>query len=108
MGVSPRDVAVGNLDGVLGGSCVPGLYVVTANASSNDVAVLRVEKGTAGITLTDPQLYPVGVSPISVQIADFNADGMPDLIVANEASDNVSVLLQRGSGAGGEACVFTP
>lgn len=43
-----------------------------------------------------------GQSPGSVAIADVNGDGKPDVVVANEKSDDVSVLL--GNGKGG----FTP
>ncbi len=45
---------------------------------------------------------PVGRGPSSVQIADVNRDGRPDLVVANAGSDEVTVLL--GDGRGG----FTP
>lgn len=40
----------------------------------------------------------VGVTPNSVEIADFNRDGNLDLVVANSGSDNVSVLLGDGKG----------
>ena len=43
----------------------------------------------------------VGTNPYSVAIGDLNADGRPDLAVANLNSNNVSVLL--GNGAGGFA-----
>jgi len=28
-------------------------------------------------------------------VADLNGDGLPDIVTANSAGDNVSVLLQR-------------
>jgi len=34
-----------------------------------------------------------------VAVGDFNGDGKPDLAVANEYSDNVSVLLGNGDGS---------
>ncbi|HLJ98140.1 MAG TPA: VCBS repeat-containing protein [Gemmataceae bacterium] len=37
--------------------------------------------------------YVAGSSAISLAIADFNADGWPDLAVANNASGDVSILL---------------
>ena len=43
--------------------------------------------------------YASGISPYWVAVGDFNADGAPDLAVANFDSDTVSVLL--GDGAGG-------
>ncbi len=42
--------------------------------------------------------YAVGDKPYSVAIGDLNGDQVPDLSVANEYSDNLSVL--RGVGDG--------
>ncbi len=44
------------------------------------------------------QTFPVGDGPVSVAVADLNADGAPDLVTANRLSDDVSVLLGRGDG----------
>jgi hypothetical protein len=46
--------------------------------------------------------YPAGASPWTVAVADFNGDGIPDLVVANYPSDKnaagVSILLGNGDG----------
>src|SRR5690349_14281879 len=42
--------------------------------------------------------FPVATSPSAVAAGDFNADGKPDLIVANAGTNNVSVLLNNGMG----------
>jgi hypothetical protein len=39
----------------------------------------------------------VGRGPTSVAVADLNHDGLPDLVTANFFSNDVSVLLGRGS-----------
>ncbi|WP_051097204.1 FG-GAP-like repeat-containing protein [Spirosoma panaciterrae] len=41
----------------------------------------------------------VGSNAYSVAVGDFNADGKPDLAVANSGSNNVSVLLGQGNGS---------
>jgi type II secretory pathway component GspD/PulD (secretin) len=43
--------------------------------------------------------YPVGQKPAAVVAADFNGDGYPDLAVANEGDNTVSILLNNGSGS---------
>ena len=40
-----------------------------------------------------------GSSPRSVAVGDFNRDGKPDLVVSNNASQNVGLLLGTGSGS---------
>ena len=43
--------------------------------------------------------YDADDHPFSVAIGDLNGDGHPDLVVANEWSGNVSVLLGNGDGS---------
>ena len=42
--------------------------------------------------------YATGSGPDSVAVGDFNLDGKPDLAVANQGSNTVSVLLGNGDG----------
>jgi hypothetical protein len=42
--------------------------------------------------------FAVGTNPQAVAVGDFNGDGKDDLATANWGSDNVSVLLNNGSG----------
>jgi hypothetical protein len=43
-------------------------------------------------------MFLTGSMPHSVAIGDFNGDGKPDLAVANNGSNNVSILLGNGEG----------
>ncbi|MBO0699816.1 MAG: VCBS repeat-containing protein, partial [Zavarzinella sp.] len=54
------------------------LDLVTANKADNSVTVLL---GNGNGTFQAPATYPVGAgtAPVSVAVADFNADGKPDL-----------------------------
>ena len=50
--------------------------------------------------------FAVGLRPWSVAIGDLNGDGIPDLAVANDSSNTVSILLGDGTGAFGSATDF--
>jgi hypothetical protein len=43
-----------------------------------------------------PASYPVDQAPDAVAVGDFTNNGIPDLVVANSASNSVSVLLGNG------------
>ncbi len=43
--------------------------------------------------------FPVGSKPEAIATGDFNGDGYPDLAVANEGDNTVSILLNNGSGS---------
>jgi hypothetical protein len=66
-------------------------------------AALAVSCGmpSSGVTsriATSNSHFPVGTAPGSVEIADLNNDGKPDIVVANEQSNNVTILLGDGKG----------
>ncbi len=62
----------------------------TSAAGTGDVRVLIGELGSYFSYNTN---YGADNTPNSVAVADFNGDGRDDVAVANEVSDNVSVLL---------------
>jgi hypothetical protein len=43
--------------------------------------------------------YPVGGNPAAVLAADFNNDGVPDIAVANQNTNSISILLGNGTGS---------
>ncbi len=69
------------------------------NESTPDEVVVTVQPQEIPSELFGPPTdYAAGDNPRSVFIADLDGDGDNDLAVANEVSDNVSVLLNNGDG----------
>jgi hypothetical protein len=69
--------------------------LIVANGNSNSVSVLlnTTPPGAAMPSFAAQQTFATGNGPQSVKVADVNGDGKPDLIIANLASNTVSVLL---------------
>jgi hypothetical protein len=59
----------------------------------------------ATVSFKSPEIYPTGRTPMAVAVGDFNADGVPDLAVANAGNPqigddgNISILLGNGDGS---------
>lgn len=73
--------------------------LVTANQGSDDLSVL-LGNGSQGIgdgTFAAPLTYAAGEDPVSVASGDFNKDGIPDLVTANNDNNSVLILLGDGS-----------
>jgi len=87
-GGSARSAAVADFNG----DGVPDLAVVHGDIGIG-VSVL-LGRGDGYFPLITPN-FGAGGFPASVAVGDFNADGMPDLAVANSGSNNVSVLINN-------------
>lgn len=73
------------------------LDVAVANLPSAEVSVL-LGRGDGGFA---PQIrYPLAerAYPHAIAVGDINDDGRPDLVTANEGTDDVSILLGLGNG----------
>jgi hypothetical protein len=88
-GDTPRDVAVGDLDGD------GWADLVVVNRNNHTISILR---GLGGGQFADPTLeLPTGVSPRQIVLADINGDGALDAAVNNRESEDISLFLgQRG------------
>ncbi|WP_171475859.1 beta strand repeat-containing protein [Frigoriglobus tundricola] len=88
-GGAPDSVAVADVNG----DGKPDLIV--ANLGSNTVSVLLNTTAAGSLTagFAAQQTFATGRRPYSVEFADLNGDGKPDLVVVNEGSATVSVLL---------------
>ena len=83
----------------LNGDGIPDLIV--PNSGGNNVLVYPgLPGGGFGPSLNNDNGFFTGTNPVSVVVADVNGDGRPDLIVANEGSNDVSILLNKPLGAG--------
>jgi hypothetical protein len=70
-------------------------------------SALSVLPGTSSGGFGSAQRHLLAFGLASVAVGDFNHDGKPDLVIANPYADNVSVLLNDGSGGFGPASVIT-
>ena len=66
-------------------------YLVVAESLSNDVRVYHYDPGMGGFAYL--QSDSVGDDPVSITVAPVTASAIPDLVVANEGSNDVSVLI---------------
>jgi hypothetical protein len=94
VGTTPNCVAVGDFNG----DGNQDLVTVNSNASSHNVSIL-LGTGTGKFNPATPRDYAVGFQPRSVAVRDFNGDQKLDLVVTNENSGTVSVLLGDGAGS---------
>lgn len=65
---------------------------------SNHYDLVEVFLGTSSGSLEWDGIYDTAASPVGVAIADMNSDGLPDAIVACEASGALSLLVGMGGG----------
>ena len=94
-GLSPVSVAIGDLDGD------GKLDLAVANADDNTVSLLRntssgsISSGSFAAKVD----FAIGSGsiPFSVSIGDINGDGKPDLAVANNGTNTVSVFRNMSS-----------
>jgi type II secretory pathway component GspD/PulD (secretin) len=76
-------------------------YPITLALLSASLASPASQLSTASLTgaVSFPRTdYPVGHTPSSIAVADFNGSGNLDLAVANEGDSTVSLLLGNGDG----------
>jgi uncharacterized protein (TIGR03437 family) len=96
VGTYPGFVVVGdfNKDG--------HLDLATAIENSNNNITVLLGNGAGGFAAAAGSPIAVGLHPQSLAVADFNGDGIQDLVSINSLSDSVTILLGTGSGG------FTP
>jgi Bacterial Ig-like domain (group 3)/FG-GAP-like repeat/FG-GAP repeat len=98
-GTEPHSVAVTdfNGDGFLDMAVAASDCPVFPNCGPGSISILL---GNGDGTFQAPSYLSTGTDtdPYSVAVGDFNGDGIPDIAVANYATNTVSILLGQGNG----------
>ena len=69
--------------------------LVVANGAANEVLVFLQSPAAGSDAFLAPRRFFVGTNPTALAVADVDANGIPDVVVANGGSNDVSVLLGR-------------
>ena len=97
-GTAPVFVALGDFNNE------GALDVVTANNTANTVSVyynqINSQNLPTGTFLAgNTRDFPAGNGPTSIAIADYNLDGLADIVVSDETDNAISVILNEGNTA---------
>jgi hypothetical protein len=96
---APSAVAVADVNG----DGKPDLFVANQNEDTASVLLNTTAPAASTPSFAAQQEFATGERPSSVNATDVNGDGVPDLIVANEGSDSVSVLFNTTAPAASTA-----
>jgi hypothetical protein len=91
--VNLQSIAIGDLDGDADAD------LVTANRQTDNYSILLGDGSGGFLQSPASDGFTGGTDPTSVAIGDLDGDAKPDLAFANEGTDNVSVLLNSGTGS---------
>src|ERR1044071_9160286 len=95
LGPSPRSIAVGGFNGDGKADLAVAVYgeFIGSQFTNSNVTVLL---GKGDGTFQPAIRYTTGEGPLFVATNDLNGDGKPDLVVVNNRSATVSLLMGRG------------
>jgi hypothetical protein len=88
-----------DVDGILDLAVADSGAATTANSVGNSVSVFLGNGDGTFIKPGSSRLdFPAGSNPTSIVVADFNDDGLPDLVVTASGDDAFGLLLGSGGG----------
>ena len=87
----------GHLDVIISGVNVGG--GAYGGSAGNLVSVLL---GDGAGSFSSPRVYRGDISAFTLAIADFNGDGHPDVVTANQDSDSAVLFINNGTGGFGD------
>ena len=99
VGAVPVSIAIADFNG-------DGVQDLAVSNFTDSTVTVLLGNGSGGFTVATNSPFPVGTSPASVTVGDFNGDGIADLATANFGSNNVTVLLGNGTGGFGAPTAF--
>lgn len=85
-GLGPRDIAIADFDND------GRLDAAIVNSDSQDIT-LTVGDGTGSFDYG--ATYSVGTLPSGIEAGDFNSDGVPDMVVSNQLSNTIGLILSN-------------
>ncbi len=93
-GAQVGSVAIGDFNG-------DGFPDLASTSAPNVAIYVLLNKGTATPSFQAPVTYTLSTAPYYLTIGDFNRDGKPDILAANNstATQGVGVLLGNGDGS---------
>jgi hypothetical protein len=96
---NPKRLAIADLDGDGAQDIVTANGVLEPDSSfgNNSVSVLM---GNGAGSFGEARVYMAGQGPVDVAVADFNSDGVLDVVTADHDGDVGTVSLLRGHGNG--------
>jgi hypothetical protein len=78
------------------GDGFPDLVVASGDGAGNGTVQILLNNGDG--TFQDAVAYPAGSEPAAIAAADFDGDGVPDIVTAAPASNALNVLLSNSAG----------
>ena len=100
VGTNPVGITVNDLTGQTWPDGRPRLDLVVADKGSNQVSILlnQSQPGGAISFSAGPRLNSGGTGPVSTVVGNFTGGALPDLLVTNSQSNDVTLLQGVGQG----------